>query len=78
MILDKLAQAILDLNLVTAKEVVETAVKANIPANKIVQNGIGHDAEPVSRQYEAKEYFLPELIMTGEAMKVFLDTQNQK
>jgi 5-methyltetrahydrofolate--homocysteine methyltransferase len=72
-ILDKLAQAILDLDLAAAKEVAEAAARAGIPANKIVESGIGRGAELVSKQYEAKEYFLPELIMAGEVMKVVLD-----
>jgi 5-methyltetrahydrofolate--homocysteine methyltransferase len=72
-ILNKLAEAILELDLATAKAVAEAAVKTNIATNKIVANGIGRGAELVSKRYEAKEYFLPELIMAGEVMKAVLD-----
>jgi len=68
-ILAKLRESIIILDIEGVKKACEEAVKAGIPANKAVIDGMAKGMEIVGRKYEDGEYFLAELVMAGEAMK---------
>jgi corrinoid protein of di/trimethylamine methyltransferase len=50
-------------------ELLKKAVEENISPKEIIEKAIRQGADEVGRKYEACEYFLPELVMSGEMMK---------
>jgi len=72
-VLDDIAQAIASLDIKEVRTMTEDAIKSGIPPYTIVTNGMARGMDIVGRRYDAKEYFLPELIMAGEAMKAGLE-----
>ncbi|MBS7606293.1 MAG: corrinoid protein [Candidatus Bathyarchaeia archaeon] len=68
-ILNKIRDAIVNLDIDNIQRLCEEALKAGIPAYEIVMNGMSKGMEIVGEKYERNEYFLAELIMAGEVMK---------
>ncbi|MCS7120275.1 MAG: corrinoid protein [Nitrososphaerota archaeon] len=68
-ILQKLRDAIVNLDIEGVKAAAQEALAAGIPAYKAVVEGMAKGMEIVGQKYEAGEYFLAELIMAGETMK---------
>lgn len=68
-ILNKIRDAIVNLDIDNMQRLCEEALKAGIPAYEIVMNGMSKGMEIVGEKYEKNEYFLAELIMAGEVMK---------
>ncbi|MFA9496275.1 MAG: corrinoid protein [Candidatus Bathyarchaeota archaeon] len=68
-ILDKLSEAIVELDIDSIVELCESAIESGIQPYDIVINGMAKGMEIVGQKYEAGEYYLAELIMAGETMK---------
>ena len=68
-ILDKLSEAIVELDIDFIVELCESAIESGIQPYDIVINGMAKGMEIVGQKYEAGEYYLAELIMAGETMK---------
>jgi len=68
-ILERLRDAVVNLDIEGVKEAAKEAVEAGIPAYKAVVEGMAKGMDIVGQKYEDGEYFLAELIMAGETMK---------
>ena len=68
-IIKKIKEAIVDMDLETAKNACENALNKGIKPFDIIKDGIGSAVKIVGDLFEAKEYFLTELIMSGEIIK---------
>lgn len=68
-ILERLRDSVVNLDINGAEQACKDALAANIPPYKAVMDGMAKGMEIVGQKYEAKEYFLAELIMAGEVMK---------
>ncbi len=69
MILDKLRETIVELDIDSIVGLCENAIDSGIPPYDIVINGMAKGMEIVGQKYEDGEYYLAELIMAGETMK---------
>jgi corrinoid protein of di/trimethylamine methyltransferase len=67
-VLKKLVQAVVDGNLEQAEAAAKEAVNAGIEPYKAIIDGLAKGMEIVGEKYDAKEFFLPELLMAGDAM----------
>ena len=65
-IIKKFKEAIIDMDLETAKNACENALNQGVKPFDIIKDGIGSAVKKVGDLFEAKEYFLAELIMSGE------------
>jgi len=68
-ILEKIKEAVVNLDIDNIPKLCKEAVEAGIPAYKVVTDGMAKGMDIVGQKYEANEYFLAELIMAGETMK---------
>lgn len=68
-ILRRLQDSISNMDMEDAKNASKEALAQGVPAMKIITNGLAKGLIVVGEKFEAKEYFLPELIMAGEIMK---------
>jgi len=68
-LLEKIKEAIVNLDIDNIPKLCKDAVDAGIPAYKVVTDGMAKGMDIVGQKYEANEYFLAELIMAGETMK---------
>jgi len=67
-VLKKLIQAVVDGNLELAEATAREAVSSGIEPYKAIIDGLSKGMEIVGEKYDAKEFFLPELLMAGDAM----------
>jgi len=56
-----------------AEELTKAAIGASLPAEEILSKGLVAGIQVVGEQFEEGEIFLPELLMSGEAMKAALN-----
>jgi len=68
-ILKRLQDCIVNLDIDGISKAAQDALDAGIPPVKAVTEGMAKGMDIVGQKYEAKEYFLAELIMAGEVMK---------
>ena len=68
-IIKEIKEAIVDMDLETAKNACGNALNKGIKPFDIIKDGIGSAVKIVGDLFEAKEYFLTELIMSGEIIK---------
>jgi len=68
-ILERLRNSVVNLDINGVQQACKDVLAANIPPYKAVMDGMAKGMEIVGQKYEAKEYFLAELIMAGETMK---------
>ena len=73
-ILNQLASALGDLDQESVKELLGKALDAGSHPNQIVLNGLSPGLEIVGQRYEAKEYFLADLLMAAHIMKSAVET----
>ncbi|MFX1357056.1 MAG: B12-binding domain-containing protein [Promethearchaeota archaeon] len=66
--LEKLKSAILEGNPKKAIDLVNNSIKMGISAKEILNRAILNGAEEAGNLYEKDEYFLPDLLMTGDAI----------
>lgn len=68
-ILGKIRDAIVNLDIDGIQKACKDAIESGIPAYRAITEGMSKGMEIVGQKYEANEYFLAELIMAGETMK---------
>ena len=68
-ILARLKECIVNLDIEGIKQACKDVLAQEIPPIKAVSEGLAKGMEIVGQKYEAREYFLAELIMAGEVMK---------
>jgi corrinoid protein of di/trimethylamine methyltransferase len=64
-----LRDAFVNIDSSRVSELLKKAVEEDISPKEIIEKAIRQGADEVGRKYEACEYFLPELVMSGEMMK---------
>ena len=67
-LLEKLKNAIVNGDSDKAIDLVNDSIKTGIQTNEILNKAILKGAEEAGRLYEEDEYFLPDLLMTGDAL----------
>jgi len=67
-VLKKLIQAVVDGNVEQAEIAARESVNVGIEPYKAIIDGLSKGMEIVGEKYDSKEYFLPELLMAGDAM----------
>jgi dimethylamine corrinoid protein len=67
-LLEKLKNAIVNGDSDKAIDLVNDSINTGIQAKEILNKAILKGAEEAGRLYEADEYFLPDLLMTGDAL----------
>jgi len=72
-ILKEIAEGILDFNLDNIQNLIKRGLSEGLSPNQILMEGMVKGLEIVGQKYEAKEYFLAELIMAGETMKTGME-----
>ena len=68
-ILNRIINLIVNLEIQNIPELCEKALNEGIPPIKIITNGLVKALAIVGEKFEAKEYFIPELIVAGEGIK---------
>ena len=64
-----LREAFVNIDSNRVNELLKKALEENIPPREIIEKAIRQGADEVGKKYEACEYFLPELVMSGDMMK---------
>jgi corrinoid protein of di/trimethylamine methyltransferase len=72
-ILDKLAEAVVEYDEDEAKEWSQAALDADIDAMEAIMDGLAKGMEEVGDLYDKQEYFVPELLMSADALYLGLD-----
>jgi len=67
-ILKKLAEAVVAGDTKTAEEAAKEALAVGIPAYDAIMNGLAEGMKVVGDKYEKKEYFLPDMLLSADAM----------
>lgn len=67
--LETISKAVIDGETDDAVEATQAALEANIDPLSILNTGLMDGADEVGKRFERGEYFLPELMMTGRALK---------
>lgn len=68
-ILKDISESIVNFDLHKIGDLTKEALNKGIPSYEIVTEGMSKGMEIVGQKFEAKEYFLAELVMAAEAMK---------
>ncbi len=72
-ILDALKNAVIQYDEDGSKEAAQKALDLGMEANDAIFNGLVSGMEEVGRLFEAQEYFVPELLMSADALYAGLD-----
>src|SRR5574341_161842 len=72
-LLTKLRTAVIQYDEDSAKEGAQEALDIGMEANDAIFNGLVSGMEEVGRMFEAQEYFVPELLMSADALYAGLD-----
>ena len=72
-LLEKLKSAIVKGDSPTAIDLVDDLIKTGTQGKEILNKAILKGAEEAGRLYEADEYFLPDLLMTGDAINAITE-----
>lgn len=67
--LQAISNAVIDGETEDAIEATKTALEANVDPLAILNQGLMEGADEVGKRFERGEYFLPELMLTGRALK---------
>ena len=67
--LQAIATAIIDGEAEDAMEATKAALEDNVDPMEILNRGLMDAADEVGKRFERSEYFLPELMLTGRALK---------
>ncbi|MEX2750798.1 MAG: B12-binding domain-containing protein [Candidatus Freyarchaeota archaeon] len=68
-ILERLKESVVNLDIEGVKKACQDAIAQGIPPIRAITEGMAKGMDIVGQKYEAKEYFLAELVMSGEVMK---------
>ncbi len=71
--LAKIIAAIIDGDADAAEESAQTALAAGLDPLQILNEGLMRGADDVGKRFESGEYFLPELMLAGRALKAAMD-----
>ncbi|HEY65132.1 MAG TPA: cobalamin-binding protein [Caldilineae bacterium] len=71
--LTPLTEAVIKGNAPQAKELTEKALEAGVSPGTILQEGLIPGMAEVGRRFEAREYYVPELLIAARAMHAALD-----
>ena len=72
-ILKKLAECVVEFDEDGAKEWAQKALDEGIDAFEAIMDGLAAGMEKVGELYDQQEYFVPELLMSGDALYAGLD-----
>ena len=72
-ILEALKNAVIQYDEDSAKEAAQKALELDMDVNDAIFNGLVSGMEEVGRLFEAQEYFVPELLMSADALYAGLD-----
>ncbi len=72
-LLERLKNAVIQYDEDAAKEASNEVIELGIDANDAIFNGLVSGMEEVGRLFEAQEYFVPELLMSADALYAGLD-----
>jgi trimethylamine corrinoid protein len=72
-LLERLKNAVVQYDEDTAKEASHEVLELGMDANDAIFNGLVSGMEEVGRLFEAQEYFVPELLMSADALYAGLD-----
>ena len=72
-ILEKLAEAVVEFEEDMAREWAQTALDAGMEAFEAIMQGLAVGMEKVGDLYDQQEYFVPELLMSADALYAGLD-----
>jgi len=67
--LSKITESVVAMDIARTEDLTKAAIDANTPAGEILDRGLIPGMERIGEQFETGEIFLPELLMSGEAMK---------
>lgn len=67
-ILDSLARAVIDLDVDGARAAANSALACRMDPYEAIMKGLTRGMEKVNELYEAEEYFVPELLISADAM----------
>ena len=71
--LSEVTKSLVEGDIAKAEELTKAAIDANIPAKEILDKGLVAGMGVIGEQFEKGEIFLPELLMSGEAMKAAMN-----
>ncbi|MBA7486849.1 dimethylamine corrinoid protein 3 [archaeon] len=72
-LIERLKESIIAYDEEEARKVAEEIVAADIDPLRVIKEGISAGANVVSDKFESEEYYLPELMLAGEAMQAASD-----
>lgn len=72
-ILEKIKEAIIQGQVKDTEALVKEAVKSGMSPEEVINNGMTEGIAVVGEKFASKEFFLPELMMSGKAMKAGVD-----
>ena len=67
--LQDISNAVIDGEAEDAAEATKAALEANVDPLEILNKGLMNGADEVGKRFERNEYFLPELMLAGRALK---------
>ncbi len=67
--LNEISQSVIDGDLPKAAELTKAALETRVPAGTILEEGLVPAMKVVGELFEKGEYYFPELLLAGEAMK---------
>lgn len=73
-LITELRDAFVNIDSNRVNELLKKAIEENVSPRDIIEKAIRQGADEVGKKYEACEYFLPELVMSGEMMKEAIET----
>ena len=77
-LLDRIKRLLADIEIDKVKDAVEEALKAGIPAIRIIEEGLAEGMRIVGDRFEKGEYFLAELVAAGETFKEAMEVLRPK
>jgi corrinoid protein of di/trimethylamine methyltransferase len=75
-LLSQLTQAVMDGEAKVAADTTRTALETGLDPLKILNQGLMVGADEVGKRFESGEYFLPELMLAGRALKAAMEVLN--
>ncbi|MDP2991371.1 MAG: B12-binding domain-containing protein, partial [Kiritimatiellota bacterium] len=75
-IIEQIAKAVMDGEVEIATDSTRTALEAGLDPLQILNDGLMAGADEVGKRFERGEYFLPELLLAGRALKAAMEVLN--
>lgn len=74
--IEQIAQAVMDGEVEVATDNTRAALEAGLDPLQILNDGLMAGADEVGKRFERGEYFLPELLLAGRALKAAMEVLN--